>query len=50
MLLCLRILTEKTHPQTKRRLMKSMNMDMWVVDTLIQVFIRSSNTKTFKRK
>ena len=39
----LRILARKKHPQTKTpALMKGMNMNIWVVGTSNQLFLRSS--------
>ena len=41
----LRILTGKTHPQVKLKwLQKKMNMDILVIDTLSQLFIRGPYT------
>ena len=42
----LKTLTWKTHPQIKlKRLQKSMNMDIWVIGTLNQLFIRGFFTQ-----
>ena len=41
----LRILTSKTHPEINKSVLKSKNMDIWLIDTLNQLFIRGFYTR-----